>query len=249
MSRARLVTAVVAVLCPTLVLAQEVTVSAAASLTHAFREIGARFQAANPGVTLRYNFAASGVLLQQIRQGAPVDVFASADQETMDRAVAEKLVEAAARRDFAANALVLVVPARQPPAVASMADLTKPEVRRIAIGKLATVPAGRYAKEALDAAKLWAVLEPKFIQADSVRQVLDYVGRGEVEAGFVYRTDAAVMADRVKVVATATGHAPIRYPVAAVAESRQKAQARAFVEFLSSPAAREILRRAGFDLP
>ena len=229
--------------------AQQLTVSAAASLTEAFKEIGHKFEASRPGVKARFNFAASGVLIQQIAQGAPVDVFASADQETMNRGVEQRVIDADTRRDFAANTVVLITPALGGPALTSLADLNTPSVRRIAIGKTATVPVGRYTRQALEAAKLWTVLEPKFVQADSVRQVLDYVSRGEVEAGFVYRTDAAIVADKVKVVLTAEGHAPVRYPVAVVADSRQKALAKEFAAFLFTPAAQDVLARFGFGKP
>ena len=229
--------------------AQELTISAAASLTNAFKELGPKFEAANPGATARFNFAASGVLLQQISQGAPVDVFASADQATMDRGMKQSLFDAASRVDFATNSVVLVIPAQDPVPVSGLQDLHGPAVKRIAVGKPTTVPAGRYTKEALDAAGAWEKLEPKFVQADSVRQVLDYVSRGEVEAGFVYATDAAIMKDKVKVVMTATGHTPVSYPVAVVAESKQKALAGKFVEFLRSPPAREVLSNYGFGAP
>jgi len=197
--------------------AQQITVSAAASLTDAFREIGTRFEAARPGVTVRFNFASSGVLIQQIVQGAPVDVFVSADQETMARGVEQKLLDASTRRDFASNTLVMIAPVQGAPALSALADLARPEVRRIAVGKLATVPVGRYTQQSLAQAGLWNTLEAKIVFADNVRQVLDYVARGEVEAGFVYRTDAEIMKDKVRVVLTASGHSPIRYPAAAVA--------------------------------
>jgi molybdate transport system substrate-binding protein len=229
--------------------AQQLTVSAAASLTDAFKEIGQRFEAGKPGTTVRFNFAASGVLIQQITQGAPVDVFASADQETMDRGIAQKVIDADTRRDFAANTLVLIVPAQESPSVAKVADLGQPGVKRIAIGKLASVPVGRYTKQALEAAGTWAALEPKFVYADSVRQVLDYVARGEADAGFVYRTDAALMPEKVKVAQAVEGHAPVRYPVAVVSESRQKALARDFVAFLSGTEGQAILARFGFGKP
>ena len=229
--------------------AQQLTVSAAASLTEAFKEIGQKFEATKSGVTVRYNFAASGVLIQQIAQGAPVDVFASADQETMNRGAAQKLIDLDTRRDFAANSVVLVAPAQGGPELKSLADLSRPEVKRIAIGKIETVPVGRYTKQSLAAANLWTPLQPKFVQADSVRQVLDYVARGEVEAGFVYRTDAAIMADKVKVALTAGGHTPVTYPVAVVSESRQKAPAKEFAEYLRSPAAQDVLARFGFTKP
>jgi molybdate transport system substrate-binding protein len=229
--------------------AQQITVSAAASLTEALREIGPRFEATRPGAKVRFNFAASGVLIQQIIQGAPVDVFVSADQETMVRGIEQKVLDAGTRRNFAANTLVMVVPAQGGPALTQLAELNTPAVRRIAVGKPATVPVGRYTKEVLERAGLWAPLEPKMVFADSVRQALDYVARGEVEAGFVYRTDAQIQAERVRVVLTASGHAPITYPAAVVADSRQPALARAFVEFLSSTEAQAILARFGFAKP
>lgn len=234
---------------PLLASAQQLTVSAAASLTDAFKEIGQKFDAVHPGVNVRFNFAASGVLIQQIVQGAPVDVFASADQATMDRGIEQKAIDAGTRRDFAANTVVLIVPAQGGLALTSLADLNSAAVKRIAIGKTATVPVGRYTQQVLESAKLWSVLEPRFIQADSVRQVLDYVARGEVEAGFVYRTDAALMADKVKVVLTADGHTPVRYPVAVVADSKHKALASEFTAFLFTPAAQDVLARFGFGKP
>ncbi|MDR7296222.1 molybdate transport system substrate-binding protein [Pelomonas aquatica] len=232
---------------PWLASAQQLTVSAAASLTDAFKAIAPRFEAARPGATVRFNFAASGVLLQQIAQGAPVDVFASADQETMDRAAAQKLVAAGTRRDFAANSLVLVTPPGG--AVASMRDLAGAGVKRIAIGKPASVPVGRYTQQALENAQLWTGLQPKFVFADNVRQVLDYVSRGEVEAGFVYRTDAELARGKVGIAMTVGGHAPVSYPAAVVADSRQAALARDFVAFLGGAEAQGILAQYGFGRP
>lgn len=229
--------------------AQTLTVSAAASLTNALKEVGSKFEAERPGVKLQYNFAASGVLIQQISQGAPVDLFVSADQETMARGVEQKLLDPATQRDFATNTLVLITPLAGAPALKSLADLNTDAVKRIAIGKLATVPVGRYTRQALEANKLWAAVEPKLVYADSVRQVLDYVARGEVEAGFVYRTDAALMPDKVRIVLQTNDHTPVRYPLAVVSESRQKPLAQAFADYLFSPAAQAILARYGFGKP
>lgn len=229
--------------------AQQITLSAAASLTDAFKELAPRFEASRPGVKLRLNFAASGVLLQQISQGAPVDVFASADQETMNRGAGQKLIDAGTRRNFVTNSLVLIEPAKDGAGIRTLQDLAGSAVRKIAVGKAATVPAGRYTRQVLDSAGLWIALEPKFVQADSVRQVLDYVSRGEAEAGFVYRTDAAVMSDKVKIVLTAEGHAPISYPVAVVSGSAQQAAARDFVDYLNGAEAQQVLARHGFGKP
>jgi molybdate transport system substrate-binding protein len=163
-------------------------VSAAASLTNAFQDIARAFEKAHPGSKVVLNFAASGPLLQQIRQGAPVDVFASADQETMDKAAAAQLL-APGRVDFAANTLVVVQPAAAGSSPKAW-PIWPPRLARLATGSPASVPVGRYTLEAVKAAGLEAELQPRWIYADSVRQVLAYVARGEVDAGFVYRTDA-----------------------------------------------------------
>jgi molybdate transport system substrate-binding protein len=227
--------------------AQQLTVSAAASLTDAFKEIAPRFAATRPGAAVRFNFAASGVLLQQITQGAPVDVFVSADQETMNRAAGQKLIAIGTRRDFATNSLVLITPAGS--AVKTVHHLATSAVKRIAVGKVASVPVGRYTLQALESNQLWTQLQPKLVFADNVRQVLDYVARGEVEAGFVYRTDAEIAKDKVAIATSVGGHAPITYPAAVVADSRQAALARDFVNFLSGGEAQAILARYGFSKP
>ena len=236
-------------LLPLAATAQQVTVSAAASLTDAFKELGARFQEVEEGAIVRFNFAASGVLLQQVSQGAPVDVLATADQETMNRAAGQKLIDANSRRDFAANQVVLIEPLQDGAGVKDLKDLSSPRVKRIAVGKPATVPVGRYTKEVLDTAGLWGTLEAKLVQADSARQVLDYVSRGEVEAGFVYATDAAMMGDKVKVVLALATQTPVTYPIAVVADSRQKALALKFIAFVSDGAGKKILERFGFGAP
>jgi molybdate transport system substrate-binding protein len=229
--------------------AQSITVSAAASLADAMREIGPRFEASRPGSRLRFNFAASGALVQQIIQGAPVDVFASADAQTMARGVEARVIDAASVRVLASNTLVLIAPADAAPPIGALADLRGAAVKRIAVGKPASVPAGRYTQQALATAGLWPAVEAKVVYADNVRQVLDYVARAEVEAGFVYRSDALLLKDRVRVVQTVSGHEPVTYPVAVVADSRQAALARDFVAFLFTPEAQAILGRHGFGKP
>lgn len=229
--------------------AQQLTVSAAASLTQVFRDIGALFEQAHPGVTVRLNFAGSGVLLQQIAHGAPVDVLAAADEATIQRGIERGLLDAGTRMVFAANSLVVIVPAGEPVVLNQLEDLRASRVQRIAIGKPAIVPVGAYAREALEVAGLWSDLQPKLIQADNVRQVLEYVARGEVSAGFVYRTDASSMSEKVRVLLAAHGRQPVTYPAAVVKESRQRALAGEFVQFLRLPAAREVLARYGFLQP
>ncbi len=239
--------ALLLLLLPLSVQAQELTVSAAASLADAFKALAPGFEAAHPGVKLRFNFAASGQLLQQIAQGAPVDVLASADEATLERAAAQGLIAPDSRRLFAGNALVLVTPPGS--TLGTLQALQQGSVKRIAVGKPATVPAGRYAQQALESARLWQALQPKIVPADNVRQVLDYVARGEVEAGFVYRSDALTARERVRLAMTVDGHAPVRYPVAVVAASRQARAAQAFVDYLLGSAAQAQLRQRGFDAP
>jgi len=229
--------------------AAELTVSAAASLTNALRDAAPLFEAANPSTRLQLNFGSSGALLQQIDKGAPVDVFASADQETMNQAQAKGLVKAQARRNFVANALVVVVPAASSHTPGAVADLVQAAYRRIAIGLPASVPVGRYTKGALEQAGLWAAVAPKMIGAQNVRQALDYVARGEVDAGFVYATDAALMPEKVKVALTVPTPTPILYPVAPVAASRNAALAASFVDFLMAPQAQAVLSKHGFRKP
>lgn len=237
----------VIILLSTPALAADLLVSAAASLTSAFEEMKAPFEKAHPGTTLVFNFAASGALLKQMEQGAPVDVFASADQETMDKAKA--LIDAGSRVDFAGNALVLVVPAEGGQAVADPKELLGDAFKLIAIGNPESVPVGRYTKGALAAAGLYDALTQKFVLAESVRQALDYVARGEVQAGFVYATDAALRADKVKVAAEVAGHKPIRYPVALLQGSSSKDKGLAFIDYVKGAEGQAILAKYGFKKP
>lgn len=228
--------------------AQELVVSAAASLTNAFRDIGKSFEAVRPGAAVVFNFAGSDVLAAQIAKGAPADVFASADQEAMSRALAAGAIVGATRRDFAANRLVVVVAASaRPPA--ALADLRDDRFRRIALGSPQTVPAGRYAKDALERANLFAALEPRFVFAQNVRQVLDYVAREEADAGFVYATDAAIMADKVRVAFDVATSTPVRFSIAVVRDSKRAALAEAFVAYVAGSAGQQTLRRHGFGAP
>lgn len=229
-------------------MAQEILVSAASSLTEAFRSIGKAFEAQHAGAKVTFNFAASDVLVTQILKGAPADVFASADRKAMSRAEEAHALVPGTRRDFAANALVLVVPSGEKPPSA-LADLTQERFGKIVVGSPQTVPAGRYAKEALDAAHLWTPLEPRLVFAQNVRQVLDYVARREAGAGFVYATDAAIMPDKVTVAFDVATSTPVRYPIAVLQGSKNGTLARAFVDYVASDAGQQILRKAGFRAP
>lgn len=234
--------------CALTTMAQELTVSAAASLSNAFKDIGTEFERENPGVTVTFNFAASGVLLRQIEQGAPVDVFASADQATMDRAVGQSLIADGTRFDFVANTLVLIVP-NGIAAPAQLSDLQGDAYRTIAVGTPSSVPAGNYAQQVLQRDQLWEALEPKFVFGESVRQVLQYVTTKEADAGFVYGTDAALNANDVQVALVVPTLSAITYPMAQVKASEHADLAQAFMQFVQSEKGQEILGRYGFVSP
>jgi molybdate transport system substrate-binding protein len=227
---------------------RELTVSAAISLKNAFEDLAMVFAPKNPGVKVLFNFGGSGDLARQIEAGAPVDVFASAAQKDMDDVDQKGLLAAGSRRDFTRNSLVLVRPAIGSGKLTSANDLVKGDVKRIAVGNPKSVPAGRYAEEALRKLNLWDNLKEKLIFGENVRQVLDYVARGEVDAGVVYSTDAAIRGREVEIVARLPeeSHQPIVYPIAVIKGSRQEPLAKSFIEGVISADGQRILGRYGF---
>jgi len=229
--------------------AGEVTISAASSLTNVFQDIARSYETEYVDARVMLNFGGSGGLLQQIAKGAPVDVFASADQETMDIAAMQNLLAADTRQDFARNTLALIVPSESPIRLGQLADLQQSSVERVAMGNPASVPAGRYSRQALTAANLWDNLQDKVINTQSVRQSLDYVARGEVAAALVYATDARLMKDKVKLAFTVPLEANISYPIAQVRDSANSDEAKRFINYLQSPVGQDILARHGFLKP
>ena len=232
-------------------IAQELTVSVAVSLRDAMQEIGRAFSAQHPGVRLRLNVGASGELQKQIEAGAPVDVFVSAGARQMDELQARGLIERDTRRVLARNTLVVVKPADSALDLSRPEDLLDPGVTRVVIGNPRTVPAGQYAEECLRALGLWARLQPRLVLAENVRQALEYVARGEVEAGFVYATDSALRRGQVTEAfrPAEDTYRPVTYPAAVVAATRRPALARALVDFLGGPETRAVLARLGFGGP
>jgi molybdate transport system substrate-binding protein len=231
--------------------AQEVTLSVAISMKDAVEELGRGFMSRRAGVKLTYNFGSSGELQKQIEAGAPVDLFVSAAQRQMDELDQKSLIVRPSRRVFARNVLTVIKPADSRLDLAKPPDLLDARVARIVIGNPKTVPVGQYAEESLRALGLWDKLQPKLVFAENVRQALDYVARGEVDAGFVYTTDAAIRADRVKE-AFRPGeetYRPVVYPVAVVAGAKQPALAQAFIDLLVSGEGQAVLTRLGFQPP
>jgi molybdate transport system substrate-binding protein len=227
--------------------ADTIVVSAAMSLKSAFEEIGALPASAAGGIRPAFNFGASGDLLAQIRGGAPADVFAAAAVKDMDALEAEGALLPGTRIDFAANELVVIVPAASSTGVSSFADLAQTGIARIAIVNPKTGPAGRYAEEVFASAGIADLVRPKLINAENVRQVLDYVARGEVDAGIVYATDAMTRPQHMKAAAAPAGsHKPVVYPIAVLKGSTRPAAAKAFLAAVRSEAGQAILARYGF---
>jgi molybdate transport system substrate-binding protein len=228
--------------------AAELTISAAISLKEVVEELGARFRLLQPGLRLRINLGGSGALQKQIEAGAPVDLFLSAGQRQMEELVRAGRIVASSRRIFARNALLVAIPAGSRLSLSAPADLLQPGVGRIALGNPKTVPAGQYAEESLRSLGLLPALQPRLVLAEDVRQALEYVARGEVEAGIVYGSDLAVRGGAVREAfrLPAESHRPILYPAAVVAASPQPELGRAFIALLMSAEGQAVLGRRGF---
>jgi molybdate transport system substrate-binding protein len=227
--------------------AADVTVSAAASLRDAFTEIARAFEQRNKPHRVLLNTGASGQLLQQMSRGAPVDVFASADQDTMDKAQRKGLLVSGTRVNFVANRLVVAVNRDLASPPKSLDELGRTDIQRIAIGNPESVPAGRYARGALEAAGQWPRLSPRLINTQNVRQTLDYVARGEVDAGFVYATDAQLLSARVRAAFEVPTAEPIVYPIAVIKGGGNERLGQTFLAYMRGEEARAILRKYGFD--
>ncbi len=229
---------------------REILVSAAVSLTNAFQEMGELFKVKQGGVRVLFNFGGSGDLAKQIIGGAPVDVFASASPKDMDDLDQKDLIIKGTRVNFAGNRIVLITPSRPVFPLTSFHGLTRTEVKRVAIGNPRTVPAGRYAEEVLKYFHLIEALKDKLIFAGNARQVLDYVARGEVDAGLVYSTDALARAKEIKLVAKAPeqSHSPVLYPIAVIKGTRNEALAKEFISVVTSEEGKKALEKYGFRM-
>jgi molybdate transport system substrate-binding protein len=225
----------------------QLTVSAAASLKEALREITPLYSKAKSNVAIRNNFGSSGNLQQQIINGAPVDVFISAAAKQMDELQKNNLIVADTRRDLLSNRLVLIVPADKSDPK-ELKDLTNASIERIAIGDPRSVPVGQYAEQALTKLELLQDVQSKFVLGNNVRQVLQFVESGNAQAGIVYATDAKT-STKVKVVQVidAKLHKPIVYPIAVLQKSSNQPSAKSYLEFLSSEPAKTIFEKYGFS--
>ncbi len=226
--------------------AAEVTVFAAASLSESLQAI-VRVYEKQTGTRISVNFAASGILARQIEAGAPADIFISADEASADALEKKGLLVKASRKDRLSNGLVVVVPVDSQLICTHVQDLADPGFRRIAMGNPQTVPVGRYAKIYLEKKNLWAALEGRMIPGENVKAVLAFVESGNVEAGIIYKTDAAISKKvRVAFEVPQAEVAPIRYPMALVTGSKEPRAAQRFLDYLSSREADAVFRKFGF---
>ncbi|GFO54400.1 molybdate ABC transporter substrate-binding protein [Geomonas sp. Red276] len=241
--RKMVVTVLLALLVASPAMAAEVNLSVAASLKEVVNELCDRFAKRHPGVRFLKNYGGSGQLARQIESGAPGDIFISANVEWMDYLKGKRLVDARSTGIFTHNTLVF---AGTPGKASSLRDLAKLE--RIAIGSPKSVPAGEYAMEALTRAGLAKQVEKKLVMTKDVRECLMYADRGEVDGGFVYRTDA-LQAKKARILFTvpANLHERIVYPLALTVTGARNPDAVAFLSFLKGAEAKKVLEKYGFS--
>ncbi len=230
-------------------MAVELNVSAAASLTDALQEIVRAYQTVS-GDHIVLNLGGSSLLARQIEEGAPADLFLSADEAKMDALAKKGLVLAGTRKSVLGNTLVVVVPLDSQLRISGPKDLAAGSIRAFALAEPQTVPAGIYAKEYLEKVGIWRRVFDRVVPTENVRAALAAVESGNAEVGLVYKTDAQI-SKRVRMAyEVPAGHGPkISYPFAVLAQTRHPAEARRFLGFLASPPALDVFRRYGFLVP
>jgi molybdate transport system substrate-binding protein len=240
-----IIATIILVLAATVSQAAQVTVFAAASLTDSLKQIAADYEK-NSGDKIVFNFAASGTLSRQIEAGAPADIFFAADETKADALEKKGLLVNGTRKSVLGNSLVIVTPA-DAAMIHSPADLTNATIQHLAIGEVKTVPCGTYAKAYLEKLSLWPAIENKAVPCESVRAVLAAVESGNVDAGFVYKTDAAI-SKKVKVAyeVPAADAPKISYPLALLKDAPQPEAAKKFIAYLDSEAATAVFKQFGF---
>jgi molybdate transport system substrate-binding protein len=226
-------------------LATPITVSAAVSLTDALAAVAESY--ARTGATVRFNFGASNVLARQIVNGAPVDLFVSADEAQMDVVGAAGLLQAGSRVNLLRNQLAVAVPNDRPRTLTSIRALLEPAFKRIATGDPAAVPVGVYAKQYLEKEGLWAALEPRIVPTGSARAALAAAESGAADAAIVYRTDVRVSLRATVALVVPIDRGPrIVYPAAIIRTAKAAPEAKRFLDYLQGDAAARIFERFGF---
>lgn len=226
--------------------AAEVHVFAAASLTDSMKEIASGYEKQR-GEKVVFNFGASSMLARQIEEGAPADIFFSADEAKMDALEAKGLIDKSTRRNRLSNSLVIVAATENGAAIQSPKDLANESIKRIALGDPRAVPIGIYAKEYLQKLKLWDAVKPKVVATENVRAALAAVEAGNADASIVYKTDAAISSKvRVAFEVPLEEGPKISYPVAMVKEAKTPEAAKKFLAYLSSDEVGTIFKTYGF---
>lgn len=233
---------------PALAFAANVRVSAAASLTDVLQEIAPAYEKQS-GDGIIFNFGSSSMLARQIDEGAPADLFISADELKMDQLQQRGLIVKKSRRSILSNTLVIIVPGDSRLKITSPMDLADDGIRNVAVAEPQSVPAGIYAKQYLRKLRVWDRITYKVIPLDNVRAALAAVESGNAETGIVYKTDAlSSRAVRIAYEVPRSEGPAISYPAAVVAESSQQAAAQRFLDYLQSPPAQALFRKYGFLL-
>ena len=225
----------------------ELHVAAAASLTDAMKELAEVYNQEHPEVTLTFNFGSSGALQQAIENGGETDLFFSAAQKQMNALEKSDNLAPNTRKDLLENSVVLVVPKHGGADLKSFEDLTKPELKHIALGEPKGVPVGQYTEEILAKLNILDQVKEKAVYGSDVRQVLAWVAAGEADCGVVYATDAAID-PKVKVAAKAPegSHKPVIYPAAVIKSTKHLDEAKAFLDFTGSDKAKAVFEKYGF---
>ena len=226
----------------------EIVISAAASLKEVMEEIKPLYRERYPQVAITYNFAASGTLQRQIEQGAPVDIFISADRAKIKTLQQQGLLANDTISNLLQNKIVLITERNNNLAIDSFTDLTTEKIDTVALGEPNSVPAGKYAQEVLNYFQIAEQIKDKAVYGKDVRQVLNYVATGNADVGLVYLTDAEIGSNRVKIIAIAPlqAHSPIIYAIAVTRDSNNPQAARDFVRFLNAERVRDIFTNYGF---
>ncbi len=227
----------------------ELLISAAASLTDVLNEIADVYKDIEPNTKLTYSFGSSGALQAQIEEGAPVDIFMSAAQKQMKALEDKGLILDGTNKTLLVNKVVLITPTNSNLEISSFDDLTKDEVKKIAIGDPSNVPVGQYSEEIFTNLNILDKVSPKTVLGNDVRTVLTWVESGEVDCGIVYATDAYTT-DKVQIITEAPegSHKEVSYPVAVVKTSKNSEAAKRFLDFLSTEKAINLFTKYGFTM-
>lgn len=226
---------------------KEITVAAASSLTNAFKEVGAAFEKAN-NCTVTFSFGATGTLSEQIKNGAPFDVFAAADESTIEKLDKEGQLVSDTKQPYAVGRLGIATLKDSKIEVKTIEDLLKPEIKKIAIANIETAPYGKAAKQAMEKAGLWDKLEPKLVYGKNISDTLALVTTGNAEAGFI----SLSLKDDQKLnfsLIDSKMHEPIRQAIAVTKNAKEEELGRKFIEFVKSLDGQKIMSKYGFEAP